>query len=60
MSFIGYLRDTQTEAKNTNWPSGRLTVSYTALVIGISIAVAAYLTIFDTAALYVLELFIQR
>jgi len=56
--FVAYLRDTRTEMKNTNWPSGRQTLAYTALVIGISVVVALYLTVFDTMALYVLELFV--
>ena len=54
-SLLQYMRDTRAEMKNTNWPSPRQTTIYTALVIGISIAVALYLTIFDTASIYALN-----
>ncbi len=47
MSFIQYLKDTKAEMKHISWPTKKQTIIYTALVIGISIFVAAYLGVFD-------------
>lgn len=49
--LLAYVRDTRAELKNANWPSGRQTAAYTALVVGISVVIAAYLAVFDAASI---------
>ncbi|MCF7816108.1 MAG: preprotein translocase subunit SecE [Candidatus Pacebacteria bacterium] len=45
--FINYLKDTVSELKHVSWPTNKQTVVYTALVIGISIAVSVFVGLFD-------------
>tara|TARA_B100000745_G_scaffold300510_1_gene254854 strand:+ start:2551 stop:2730 length:180 start_codon:yes stop_codon:yes gene_type:complete len=48
MSRLGnYLRDTAGEMKHVSWPSQKQAFIYTALVIGLSGAVALFLGAFD-------------
>lgn len=47
MSISNYLSETKGELKHVNWPSRRQAVNYTALVIGLSLAVAVLLSVFD-------------
>jgi len=42
-----YFRDTRAELRHVAWPTQTQTIVYTALVIGISVFVAAYLGFFD-------------
>ena len=42
-----YLKSARLEVKNVNWPTRRETVRFTVLVIGISLAIAAYLGALD-------------
>lgn len=46
-TFINYLKDIKGEMSHVTWPTRRQTVAYTALVIVISVFVAAYLGFFD-------------
>jgi len=43
MSLTQYLKDVRGEMRHVSWPTRRQGVIYTALVIGISLAVALYL-----------------
>ncbi len=45
--MINYLRDVRSELRHVSWPSRRLTVVYTLVVIGISLATAIYLGLLD-------------
>lgn len=45
--FIHYLRDTRAELKHVSWPTTRQAVIYTALVVGVSIIVAAFTGVLD-------------
>lgn len=45
--LINYLKETRIELKHVNWPTRKVALNYTFLVIGISLAVAAYLGVFD-------------
>lgn len=45
--LINYLKETRLELKHVNWPTRKVALNFTFLVIGISLAVAAYLGIFD-------------
>ena len=47
MSATSYIKETRGELKHVNWPSRKQTISYTALVIGLSLIVAAYLGLLD-------------
>ena len=46
-SFAQYLRDTLAELKQVKWPTQNQALVYTALVIGISVAVALFVGLFD-------------
>lgn len=45
--FINYLKDTRSELRHVAWPTQRQAIISTALVIGISIAVALFVGAFD-------------
>ncbi len=55
MGFITYLKETRGELKHVSWPTRRQTVVFTALVILLSVAVAAFLGVFDFLFTYALE-----
>lgn len=58
--FINYLKDTKAELKHISWPTKDQTVSYTILVIVISLAIALLLGVFDSIFKKALELFILK
>ena len=45
--FINYLKDTRSELKHVAWPTQRQAIITTALVIGVSFLVAAFVGAFD-------------
>ncbi|OIP79998.1 MAG: preprotein translocase subunit SecE [Parcubacteria group bacterium CG08_land_8_20_14_0_20_48_21] len=45
--IISYLRSSYIELKKVTWPTPKETRNYTLLVIGISVAVAAFLGLLD-------------
>jgi len=47
MSITSYFKEVRAEMKHVSWPSRRTAAVYTAVVIGVSLAVAAYLGILD-------------
>jgi len=47
MSPIKYLKETMGEMKYVQWPTQRQTITYTILVVVISIITALYLGLFD-------------
>jgi len=47
MAITDYFRDVRSEMKHVSWPTRRLAVAYTAVVIAVSIAVAVYLGALD-------------
>lgn len=57
--FIDYLKDTKDEIGHVSWPTQKQAVTYTALVIGISVVLALFLALFDFIFSYVLDWFIQ-
>lgn len=59
MSFIDYLKDTKDEISHVSWPTQKQAVTYTALVVGISIVLALLLGFFDFIFSYALDWFIQ-
>jgi len=42
-----YFKEVRAELRHVSWPSRRQTIVYTAVVIGISLAVAVYLGLLD-------------
>ena len=53
--MINYLKDVRAELRHVTWPSYRETVTYTAVVIGISFAVAVYLGVLDEVFSMILQ-----
>ena len=53
-----FFKEVYTEAKKIDWPSRRQTFRYTLIVIGISVAVAAFLGALDLGFLKLLGKFI--
>jgi len=45
--IVNYLKNSKSELKKVNWPTKRVTLNYTLLVIGISILVAVFLALAD-------------
>lgn len=60
MGFITYLKETRSELKHVSWPTRRQTIVFTTLVILLSIAVAAFLGVFDFLFTYALERLFTR
>ena len=47
MSFLQYLKDTRGELRHVAWPTRMQTITYTVIVMLLSLFVAAYLGFFD-------------
>ncbi len=45
--IISFLKEVKLEMKKVNWPTRKETVRYTLIVIGLSVAVAAFLGTLD-------------
>lgn len=55
---ISYLKETRAEMKHVRWLSKKQTVNFTAIVIAISLAVAAFLGLFDFLFGYIIKTFV--
>jgi len=51
-----YFRDVRAEMRHVSWPSRRLTIMYTIVVVLVSVATAIYLGLLD----YAFRLFIEQ
>ena len=58
MKITEYIKDTRAEMSHVTWPSRHLAVSYTVLVIGISLGTALLLSLSDYVFSRLLTLFI--
>ena len=58
-NFINYLKDTRAELRHVSWPTQHQALIYTALVVGISIIVAAIIGVFDYVFTAGLDWFIK-
>ena len=47
MNIFNFLREVKGEMKHVNWPTRKQTITYTLLVIVVSIFVAGYVGVFD-------------
>ncbi len=54
--LIQYIKSSITELKKVTWPTKKETTNYTLLVIGISLAIAAFIGIID----YILALGVEQ
>lgn len=60
MALNTYLKDTQAEMKHVSWSSRSQIISYTAIVIGISLFTGVYLGVLDFLFAELLKLFIIK
>ncbi len=58
--ITNYIKASFAEMKKVTWPTKKETKNYTLLVIGVSLAVAAFLGALDFIFSFGLELFIRR
>ena len=58
--IIQFLKEAKAELMKVNWPTKQQTINYTLLVIGISIAVAAFLGSLDYFFEFILKTFIIK
>lgn len=58
MGLIQYMKETKGEMKHVSWPTRKQTTAYTTLVIVISLAIAAYLGVFDFILAKLIDIFI--
>ncbi len=49
MSIITYIKEVKAETKNIKWPTKKQVVSYTGIVIVLSLVLAAYVGALDAA-----------
>ncbi|OGY92886.1 MAG: preprotein translocase subunit SecE [Candidatus Komeilibacteria bacterium RIFCSPLOWO2_02_FULL_48_11] len=59
-TIIKYLQDSRQELRKVSWPSKQETTNSTLLVIGVSLAVAAFLGAIDYGFNRLLEFLLQR
>ena len=59
-TIIKYLQDSRQELRKVSWPSKQETTNSTLLVIGVSLAVAAFLGAIDYGLNRLLEFLLQR
>jgi preprotein translocase SecE subunit len=59
-ALVQYLKETRQELNHVAWPTQGQTVAYAGLVVGISVAVAAYLAGLDTVFAKGLDIIIQK
>ncbi len=57
-NFITYLKETRGEMKHVTWPTREQVISYTSVVIFLSLLTAAILGAFDALFTYLLETYI--
>ncbi len=57
MSLISYLKETRAEMKHMSWPTRSQVVSYTLVVIALSVVASLYLGFFDFIFSKVLDAF---
>ena len=55
---ITFLKEARLEMKKVNWPTSKETLRYTLIVIGVSVAVAAFLGTLDFLFTTILKKFI--
>jgi len=59
MAVIQFIKETKAELKHVAWPSRKQAIATTGLVIGLSLAVAFFIAIFDWLFSLVLKVIIN-
>jgi preprotein translocase subunit SecE len=47
MKITEYIKETRAEMSHVTWPTRRQAIAYALLVVAVSVAIAAYLGLFD-------------
>jgi preprotein translocase subunit SecE len=47
MKLLNYLKDVRSEMKHVSWPTRKQAISFTVVVVAISLLTAAYIGVFD-------------
>ena len=55
-----FVKEARAELKKVNWPTREQTVKYTALVVGLSLAVAIFLGALDYLFEYIIKVFVIK
>jgi preprotein translocase subunit SecE len=50
-----YFREVRAEMRHVSWPSRQLTITYTIVVVGVSLATAVYLGLLDYIFRFIIE-----
>lgn len=58
MNIVSYIKETKVELSHVSWATRAQAIQYTALVILISLAISAYLGLFDSIFSFILKLVI--
>lgn len=58
--ILTFIKEARIELRKVNWPTRAQTIRYTSLVIGVSLAVAAFLGVLDFSFEYILRTFIIK
>lgn len=59
MGFFNYIKETKTEMKHVTWPTRSQTISFTVIVIILSLITAAFLGFFDYIFAQVIKLLVS-
>ncbi len=54
--FVNYIKDSSVELKKVSWPTKKQAVNSTALVVGVSLAVALFLGLIDFLLTEILQI----
>ncbi len=58
--FIQYIRETKAEMAFVKWPTKKQAMTYTAVVVVISLIIAIFLGVFDKVFLKIVSIIINR
>jgi preprotein translocase subunit SecE len=56
--IITFIKEARAELRKVNWPTRDLTIKYTSLVVGLSLAVAIFLGALDYLFEYIIKTFV--
>ena len=59
MSITNYFRDVRSEMRHVTWPSRRMTIVYTLVVVLVSLFTAVYLGLLDYAFSAIIKIIIK-
>jgi len=59
MGLFSYIKETKTEMKHVTWPSRSQTITFTVIVILLSLVTAAFLGLFDYLFAQVIKLLVS-